>query len=533
MQKMGRTEPTVVKPPPAFRRDARAKRARATINRVIPALLTTHPRARRGIERSELVLDPPRLDKSESKHEEGKVGAEGGGSDGTKNGGGVPRAKGSGRRRKSTLGDEQPREKTAAQRRDDGNNTSDRRIEKEKENGEVKGPRIRLCVADTLAAAHSLLVPGSSSSSSPTQQSKHQSTAENGRQRKVGILNMASPLSPGGGFLNGATSQEESLCMRTTLLPALRDEFYRLPELGIVYTPDVLVFRPTSTLSSSPSSSSSSSSNPDRKIESSESIGNEIPDEKDILPKNDRWFIDVVTAAMLRLPETEDGRYATPADRELVLRKMRAVMRVFAAKGCTHVVLGAWGCGAYGNPVSEVAEAWRRVLVVGPSNTVQGNGKGGQEGKSAKSRNKNRTPENWGPFIEEVVFAIKDGGMAAAFAQAFGEDVLSDPSLDSDSVPGGEDGSLSGGFEDQEEDPVQAAQVAELREKIAQLEIQVAQVRSLQLKNGLETVLAGLRKQLPTADEDEGGDVDGDGEELALGEEESASEVEDEDDNLD
>ncbi|KAI0967172.1 hypothetical protein F4678DRAFT_475394 [Xylaria arbuscula] len=470
---MGRTEPTVVKPPPAFRRDARAKRARATINKVIPALLTAHPRARRGIERSELILDPPRL----TKHGEGK----------------------------------QLREKTAARRRDDGddNNTLNRRIEKEKETGEVNGPRITLCVADTLAAAHSLLVPGPSSS--PTQQSKHQNqnqqqsrshaerTAESSRGRKVGILNMASPLSPGGGFLNGATSQEESLCMRTTLLPALRDEFYRLPELGIVYTPDVLVFRPTS--------SPSSSSVPDRKIESGESTGNEGADEKDILPKNDRWFTDVVTAAMLRLPETENSRYASPADRELVLRKMRAVMRVFAAKGCTHVVLGAWGCGAYGNPVSEIAEAWRRVLVSGPNRTPnhipnqaaeskadsqgrvdsKGEGKEGKSDKSGKSRNRNANPETWSSLVEEVVFAIKDGSMASAFARVFGEDVLPNPNSDSNILPG--EGSLSGD-EDQVDDPVQAAQLAELREKIAQLEIQVAQVRSPQLKNGLEVSLS-------------------------------------------
>ncbi|KAJ3570110.1 hypothetical protein NPX13_g5840 [Xylaria arbuscula] len=73
---MGRTEPTVVKPPAAFRRDARAKRARTVINKVIPALLSAHPRARRGIERSELIVDPPRLSQVKAGQQQGDKNGE-------------------------------------------------------------------------------------------------------------------------------------------------------------------------------------------------------------------------------------------------------------------------------------------------------------------------------------------------------------------------------------------------------------------------------------------------------------------------
>lgn len=99
--------------------------------------------------------------------------------------------------------------------------------------------------------------------------------------------------------------------MRTTLLPSLKDEFYRLPELGAVYTPDVLVFRD----------------------ESGED-----------LEKRDRWFVDCVSAAMLRMPETEvneesgRGKYVNSSDRDTILQKMRLVMRVFQAKGARKVV---------------------------------------------------------------------------------------------------------------------------------------------------------------------------------------------------
>ncbi len=202
-------------------------------------------------------------------------------------------------------------------------------------------------VADTLEAAADLVAAGGS-----------------GGGRRVGVLNMASPLRAGGGVLSGATSQEESLCARTTLLPSLRDDFYRLPDVGGVYTRDVLVFR-------------------DR-------CG-------DDLAKRDRFYVDVVSAAMLRFPDIDDAnadRYAEPKDGEMAVRKTRAVVAMLAAKGADTAVLGAWGCSAYGNPVYEIARAWRSVLL----------------GRRA-------SPSG----LHTVVFAIKDAAMAGEFARHFGD----------------------------------------------------------------------------------------------------------------
>ncbi|KAI0532713.1 hypothetical protein GGR58DRAFT_153359 [Xylaria digitata] len=492
---MGRAEPTIVKPPAAFRRDARAKRARATVNKLIPTLLSAHPRARRGIERSELIIDPPALNQCENERGQVKRLVEHGDLDDVAGRRGGPDATGDGRRKRK--GDERlpekntPRGETRAKPDNRPRNVSC-----------IKAPRITLCVADTLTAAHSLIDPGSLTA-------KQQQTSRVPDTRgKIGILNMASPLSPGGGFLNGATSQEESLCMRTTLLPALRDEFYRLPELGVVHTPDVLVFRSVSPLLSAPLS--------DTRTEKG-GMGGE--DEKDLLPKKDRWFIDVASAAMLRLPDTEDGRYTSATDRELVVRKMRAVLRVFAARGCSRIVLGAWGCGAYGNPISEIAEAWRRALGLDPRPNGEGEkmsngtsnataqdrqkdeGRRKEKGKGGKDKNsRNGDAEKWGAYFEDVVFAIKDGGMAASFARAFGEDALPLPtSLSSD----GKRGSPSSTSSCKDENPVEIAHINELREKTAQLEAQLRQVvRSPHLKLGLETLLANLRKQLPAEDDE-------------------------------
>ncbi|KAM0321558.1 hypothetical protein ACHAQA_010048 [Verticillium albo-atrum] len=347
---MGRTQPSIGQPPASFRRAARAKKAKATINQVIPALLPTHPRARRGIDAAELLVDRG------------------------------------------------PAECTTEQT--------------------LHRPRLRLQAIDTLQAARALV----SADGVP----------------RVAILNMASPLHPGGGFLNGASSQEESLCMRTTLLPSLKDEHYRLPELGAIYTPDVMVFR--------------------------DDDGSD-----DVLEKRQRWFVDCITAAMLRNPEVERdddkgwGRYVNDKDRETAVAKMRMVLRICQEKGIERVVLGAWGCGAYGNPVGEVAAAWRKVLM-----------------PRMESKGKKKGVETW-DGIEECVFAIKDEGMADAFAAAFGsglEREVTDEQEESDA-------------EDEQDE------TAELEAKIAELRERIDKTANPVVGRTLGPVLAGLIAQLP------------------------------------
>ena len=117
----------------------------------------------------------------------------------------------------------------------------------------------------------------------------------------------------------------------------------------------------------------------------------------------------VITASMLRFPELKSGKdgpkstWANEQDLEVVLEKMRIVMRAVSSNGIQRVVLGAWGCGAYGNPVKEIARAWRIVLL--------GN-KGGRK-------------EEW-KGVEQVVFAITDGHMADVFSEVFADALTPD-----------------------------------------------------------------------------------------------------------
>ncbi|KAG8808932.1 hypothetical protein FRC17_003694, partial [Serendipita sp. 399] len=212
---------------------------------------------------------------------------------------------------------------------------------------------------------------------------RQQPQQQQGRDRRLAILNMASSLRPGGGVLTGAQSQEEFLCTRTTLYPALRDEFYRLPEVSVVFTRDVVIFRDA---------------------------------EGEDLPKLDRFRVDVATGAMLRAEDQdqdqdeEEGAGSANANanatawaisergRETILAKMRLLLRVLCSNQVKRVVLGAWGCGAYGNPVEDMAKLWRTVLV------------GGKKGRK----------EEW-DGLEEVVFAITDSSQTNTFRRIFAD----------------------------------------------------------------------------------------------------------------
>jgi uncharacterized protein (TIGR02452 family) len=218
-------------------------------------------------------------------------------------------------------------------------------------------PVIRAVAADTLQAAYDI--------------SQTTKAAE-----KVCILSMASELRPGGGFLSGANSQEESLCMRTTLYASLHERFYRLPELGCVFTPDVCVYR----------------GRYDTQLSSEGQPMTTVLTATELNPLSQWWFVDVISCAAVRGPEVdENDRYAESAQRDLMREKIKRLLRTAVMKGCRRLVLGAFGCGAFGNPSGEVADLFKRVLM-------------GRDGSGVGKRG-----GEFAGFFDEVVFAIKGG----------------------------------------------------------------------------------------------------------------------------
>ncbi|KAK4947524.1 hypothetical protein LTR10_013469 [Elasticomyces elasticus] len=364
---MGRTQPSLGLAPPAQRKDARAKAAKITVNKTIPAILASSAKARKGVEGSTLIVDPA--------------------ANGVKSGAKLPK-------------------------KGENEDGADEVVA----NGRVK---VRVIVGDTLSVARTL-----SQAVSHTGQSTKP-------KKNVAVLNMASPLLPGGGFVNGASAQEESLCFRTTLYPALRDEFYRLPEVGAVWTEDVCVFR--------------------------DEAGND-------LSKNERWWVDVISAGMLRFPdvegdEGEEPRYASAKDRDLAVRKVKCIMEILRSKGVERCVLGAWGCGAYGNPVGEVARAFQKVIL----GDRKGNGCGD---------------------LKNIVFAIKERRMAIDFAGYL------DKNLQVEEMARDQAEQID------EEDERDAEAIRELQEQISQLDVRIEQCKTPSLTASLETIRAGLKDQL-------------------------------------
>ena len=182
---------------------------------------------------------------------------------------------------------------------------------------------IRVLNSDTIDAALSLSTSTSTSSGKP-----------------VLILNMANAYHSGGGWLSGALAQEEALCYRSSLSFTLKTRYYPLPEAGGIYSPTVVVIR------------------------ESMSDGHGLLD----LSKPDQLpIVSCVSVAGISGPKvTKNGKgeevYKDFKDRDIMKEKMRVVLRIAAVNKHRVLVLGALGCGAFGNPRGEVMQCWKEVF---------------------------------------------------------------------------------------------------------------------------------------------------------------------------
>lgn len=167
---------------------------------------------------------------------------------------------------------------------------------------------------------------------------------------KVAVLNFASATNPGGGVLKGSSAQEECLCRCSNLFQCLDqkktwDVFYTphrkegtaLHNDDIIYTPGITVIKSDSY--------------------------NQL-----YRPA----VLDVITCAAPNLRDQPNNPYNTEHAKapeisnedlmKLHERRARAIMAIAADHGIEHLVVGAFGCGAYRNPPEVVAQAWKNML---------------------------------------------------------------------------------------------------------------------------------------------------------------------------
>jgi uncharacterized protein (TIGR02452 family) len=164
--------------------------------------------------------------------------------------------------------------------------------------------------------------------------------------RRIGnnpaVLNFASARNPGGGFRTGAQAQEESLARGSAMYPCLlkAGDFYAYhradPSLlytdRIIYAPSVPVFR----------------------------------DDKGRLLPEPYPASFLVSAAPNRSAIARNQPEALPRIKQALARRAARVLRVAAAHGHRELILGAWGCGVFGNDPAEVAEVFAGTLAASP-----------------------------------------------------------------------------------------------------------------------------------------------------------------------
>ncbi|MFD9594735.1 TIGR02452 family protein [Kitasatospora sp. NPDC059973] len=153
---------------------------------------------------------------------------------------------------------------------------------------------------------------------------------------RVGVLNFASARNPGGGYLRGARAQEEDLCRSALLYTCLREapDYYAAHRASddLRYSHRVIV----------------------------------SPDVPVIRGGHGELLAEPYPVTFLTSPAPNAGQLARRSA-EVDVRGVLAerAVRVLAAAARHQVralVLGAWGCGVFGNDPAQVAEAFEGAL---------------------------------------------------------------------------------------------------------------------------------------------------------------------------
>ncbi|WP_280300685.1 TIGR02452 family protein [Nocardia neocaledoniensis] len=185
---------------------------------------------------------------------------------------------------------------------------------------------------------------------------------QDGAREPIGVLNFASARNPGGGYLGGARAQEEDLCRSALLYTCLLEapDYYAAHRASadlayshrVVVSPGVPVIRDDHGALAAP-----------------------------------------FPVTFLTSPAPNAGELARRSARvdvrTILSERAERVIAVAAHHGVRTLVLGAWGCGVFGNDPAHVADAFDAAL------------------------------RTWGPAFDRVVFAVRDRSATSPNRAAF------------------------------------------------------------------------------------------------------------------
>ncbi len=158
------------------------------------------------------------------------------------------------------------------------------------------------------------------------------------KEKEILVLNLANPVHPGGGVRKGARAQEEDLCRKSSLLFSLESReaarYYdynrgRCTFLGsdaMMFTPKVEIIRD----------------------ENGDLLDNTV-------------IVAVLTCAAPMVRRGKEG-LSESEYRNLVRRRIERMLKCAACFGYRNLILGAWGCGAFGNDARVISDLFYEAL---------------------------------------------------------------------------------------------------------------------------------------------------------------------------
>jgi uncharacterized protein (TIGR02452 family) len=158
------------------------------------------------------------------------------------------------------------------------------------------------------------------------------------REEKICVLNFGSPSAPGGGWLNGRRGQEEAITRASALYPTIarHQELYRYAlsnpsPLGsdyIIYSPDVPFFR-----------------------------------EDNGALMEEPFLVSIITSAAVQANQCAGKPDLEAKIRDVMKGRIRKILQIAIQYGHKCFVLGAFGCGAFGNDPFVVAQIQKELLI--------------------------------------------------------------------------------------------------------------------------------------------------------------------------